>query len=157
MPDANEIIAASQIHAVMRPVQLRFSSQPMGLRSSERRIQRRKSPVQNTGRKKKFSTSVWRLVFGLSSQLRRKTLAAKSPHKIRNNSANSEKPRVPAVTARIAGGFEKISLQTLASLFQSNSKEISMNSPTGTFDHCCGPVKIPATVTATIVLIAKTL
>jgi len=40
---------ANQPQVTRRPLQVRCSSQPMGLRSSFRRIQRRKKPSQKTG------------------------------------------------------------------------------------------------------------
>src|SRR5687767_8529992 len=61
----------NQIQAVTRPLQRRFSSQPMGLCSSERRIHWRNVPCQKTGVQKNDSTSACSLVFSLSCQLRR--------------------------------------------------------------------------------------
>src|SRR2546430_1262544 len=71
----SEIITASQIQVTRREVQLRCSSQPMGLLLSFQRIQRRKTASQKTGVVKvRSSHSLW--ADGGSSRQRRRTFLA---------------------------------------------------------------------------------
>src|SRR5207244_4667151 len=65
-----EMTTANQPQVTKLPLQVRCSSQPMGLRSSLRRIQRRKKESQSTGVQNVFNHQSWRREGGCSCQAR---------------------------------------------------------------------------------------
>src|SRR5882724_5757918 len=69
-------MTANQLHITSRPDQVRCSSQPMGLRSSLWRIQRRRKPAQITGVHNFCSSHSRRADLGSSCQTRRSRQAA---------------------------------------------------------------------------------
>src|SRR5678816_3501549 len=66
-----EAITANQDHVTSRPIQVRCCNQPIGLRSSLRRIQRLKKPVITTGVQKVRSVCCTQTGGGSSRQLER--------------------------------------------------------------------------------------
>src|SRR5882724_1400265 len=64
------MITANQPQVTSRPLQVRCSNQPIGLRSSFRSIQRRKKATHTMGVKNVFSHHIWVIEGGWSCQPR---------------------------------------------------------------------------------------
>src|SRR5205085_7549229 len=102
-----ETMTPNQAQVINRPLQVRCSSQPIGLRSSFRRIQRRKKSSQMTGVQNVFSNQRCRAEGGSSCQTRAvfapaaraaKAKASKEPRPIFKEiktSPEEPRPRIP--------------------------------------------------------------
>src|SRR2546430_16101818 len=90
------MITANQPHVTNLPVQVRCSSQPTGLRSSLRRIQRRKNETQKIGVQNVASNQSRRAEGGSCCHERR--VFAPASHVATNNSASDSSASSP--TAR---------------------------------------------------------
>src|SRR5271168_1875239 len=99
------MITANQPQVTSRPVQLRCSSQPMGLRWSFQRIQRRRKPTQIIGVQNVVCNQICRRDGGSSRQIRRvrapaANTAAMSTAKERIVSPAMTESRLPLETRR---------------------------------------------------------
>src|ERR1051325_7961207 len=92
-----EITIANHAHVTSRPVQVRSSSQPTGLRSIFQRIQRLKNFNQITGVQRVRFTFCLHNGGGSSRQLRRICHAAKT---VAPNNTSSENPALSSIVAR---------------------------------------------------------
>src|SRR2546430_16378055 len=82
------MITANQPHVTNLPVQVRCSSQPTGLRSSVRRIQRRKNETQKIG-VQKVASNQSRRAEGGSSCHERRVFAPANQVAINNSASDS--------------------------------------------------------------------